>query len=80
MARINFQATLTAVGHRWRNKDIRGISVLKNEVEISQYADDTTLIIDDSENFLISCLQVLDNIREISSLRVNCKKTEALWI
>ena len=40
-----------------------------NDIKLSQYADDTTLILDGLDTF--SC---------VSGLRLNSKKTEALWI
>ena len=45
---------------------------------ISQYADDTTLILDGSEKSLRSAVQILDDFNDtISGLS---SKTEALWI
>ena len=39
------------------NRRIKGIYVDKNEVKISQYADDTTLILDGSRESLVAALQ-----------------------
>ena len=63
-----------------KNCDIKGITVNGSEVIISQYADDTTLILDGSRRSLTTSLKVLDLFSEISGLRLNRKKTEALWI
>ena len=62
------------------NKDIKGITVRGNEIKISQYADDTTLILDGSKKSFTSALFDQELFGEISGLRLNCKKTEILWI
>ena len=51
-----------------------------NEIKISQYADDTTMILDDSKKSFTSVLLDLELFCAISGLRLNNKKTEALWI
>ena len=51
-----------------------------DEVKISQYSDDTTLILDGSEKSLTSATQILDDFGKFSSLKLNDSKTEALWI
>ena len=63
-----------------KNQNIKGIMLSQNEVKISQYADDTSLILDGSRESLISALQVLENFSKVSGLKLNNKKTEALWI
>ena len=50
------------------------------EIKLSQYADDTTLILDGSRDSLLSSLAMLDDFSKISGLRLNDTKTEALWI
>ena len=62
------------------NVSIRGFSLNNNEIKISQYADDTTLILDGSKEALSLALNMLDDFSRISGLRLNDKKTEALWI
>ena len=62
------------------NVSIKGFSLNNNEIKISQYADDTTLILDGSKEALSSALNILDDFSRISGLRLNDKKTEALWI
>ena len=63
-----------------KNETIKGIWVSENEIEVSQYADDTTLILDGSKESLVCVLQVLGNFSLVSGLRSNNRKTEALWI
>ena len=43
-------------------------------------ADDTTLILDGTRESLSGSLQLLDGFYVASGLRLNDKKTEALWI
>ena len=59
------------------NTNIKGISV---KVKISQYADDTTLILDGSLKSLSYSLDLLDDFGKVSGLKLNDRKTEALWI
>ena len=65
---------------RRENKDIKGITVCGNEIKISQYADDTTIILDGSKKSFTSALLDLDLFGVISGLRLNNKKTKVLWI
>ena len=44
------------------------------------YADDTTLILDGTDISAKHSLGLLDSFAEISGLKVNYEKTEALWI
>jgi len=69
------------LGYKIReNKGIKGIIVCGNEINISQYADDTTVILDGSKKSLKSALFDLEIFSGISGLRLNNKKTEILWI
>ena len=63
-----------------KNTNIKGISVNNTEIKLSQYADDTTLILDGSCESLLSSLTMLDDLSKVSGLRLNDRKTEALWI
>ena len=63
-----------------KNPNIRGISINNNDIKISQYADDTTFILDGSREVLISALRVLDEFSSLSGLKLNDTKTETLWI
>ena len=69
------------LGNAMRNHDqIKGICVLGTECKLSQYADDTTLILDGSDNSVHQFFSLLDSFATISDLRINYEKTEALWI
>ena len=63
-----------------RDPSIKGISISQNEIKLSQYADDTTLILDGSQDMLEASLDVIEKFSKISGLRLNNQKTEALWI
>ena len=63
-----------------RNSSIKGIYVDQEEIKISQYADDTTLILNGSQSSFSAALNTLDDFGEASGLKLNSKKTEAIWI
>ena len=63
-----------------KNKDIEGITVCGNEINISHYAEDTTMILDGSKKSFTFALLDLELFGEISGLRLSSKKTEILWI
>ena len=54
--------------------------VKDTEIKLSQYTNDTTLILDGSEKSLSEALRVLESFEKVSGLRLTSKKTEALWI
>ena len=59
---------------------LKEISVNSTEILISQYADDTTLILNGTQESLSAALDTIDNFGITSGLRLNDKKTETLWI
>ena len=61
------------------DNEIKGISVGNVECKLSQYADDTTMILDGSLASLERSFALLDSFGHLSGLRVNCEKTEVLW-
>ena len=63
-----------------KHNNIKGIFVDGQEIKISLYADDTTLILDGSRASFQNSLQILEFFRAISGLRLNLKKRQALWI
>ena len=76
-----FILSVEILGNAIRNHDqIKGISILDSECKISQYADDTTLIPDGSDTSMQQSFSLPDSFAEISGLKVNYDKTEALWI
>ena len=62
------------------DKNLKGISVNGNEFKITQFADDTTLILDGSKSTLLAALNVLEVFGNMSGLKVNMDKTKLVWI
>ena len=62
------------------NNDIHGIIIDHKEYKISQYADDTQLFWNGSENSLRETLDILQKFYTMSGLRMNAEKTKAIWI
>ena len=62
------------------NSRIKGDAVNNSEIKISQYADDTNLILNGEQESLSATLNTIDNFGYLSDLKLNDKKTEALWI
>ena len=63
-----------------QNPNCGGIQLPNDqEVKISQFADDTT-IITSSVDSLKSHLQVIDWFGTVSGLKLNKKKTKAMWL
>ena len=62
-----------------QNKDIKGIFVYDKEHKLSQYADDTSLILDGSASSLFNALDTLELFSNISGLLVNSSKTKIIW-
>ena len=62
------------------NKDIKGIHINNKEFKLSQYADDTQLLLDGFEISLKEALRTLKQYYIMSGLKINVDKTRALWI
>ena len=52
-----------------QRKLLRGLTVCGEEIKLSQYADDTTLILDGSEESLRESLKLLDDFGKMSGLK-----------
>ena len=63
-----------------QNSDIRGICLNGLEIKITQYADDTTLLLDGSQSSLIAALNTLEIFGSYSGLKVNTEKTKVIWL
>ena len=62
-----------------QNKDIKGISIENEETKLLQYADDTTAVLSDMDSAK-TLFELLDVFKDVSGLKINCKKTEGMWI
>ena len=63
-----------------KEKQIKGVCIAKSELKISQFADDTTLILDKEENSFFTALNLLEKFHHLSGLKMNHKKTEIMNI
>ena len=63
-----------------QSSDICGITIGKTTFKLTQFADDTTLILDGSATSLQSAMNILEIFGELSGLKVNCEKTKLIWI
>ena len=61
-------------------KNLKGISINGLEHKITQFADDTTLILDGSKDSLVAALNVLEIFGSMSGLHINTEKTKLIWI
>ena len=57
-----------------KNKEIKGISINGKEYKLSQYADDTQLILDGTEKSLKAALNLLKQFYIMSGLKINVDK------
>ena len=62
------------------NENVKGININRKELLLSQYADDTQIFLDGSEQSLREALSILDRFYAISGLKINVEKTKAIWI
>ena len=60
------------------NKDIKGIEIAGTEYLLSQFADDTTILLDGSEKSLNEALKILNKFAIASGLKLNSNKTRAV--
>jgi hypothetical protein len=58
---------------------ISGIQFNDSEYLASQYADDTSLTLEDDAVSLERCLQIFDKFGDCAGLRANLDKTQAVW-
>ena len=63
-----------------KNQGISGIVIDNIECKISQYADDSTVILDGSNRSLLQTLETLDLFERMSGLKVNEEKTNVVYI
>ena len=62
------------------NPDITGINVGQTQIKLSQFADDTTILLDGSEKSLQATLNTLEIYGHLSSLKINTEKTKLICI
>ena len=62
------------------NEIITGININGKEFRLSQYADDTQIFLDGTEQSLKETLNILKKFYSMSGLKINVEKTRAIWI
>jgi len=62
-----------------KNKEIEGITLGKNEVKLSVFANDLTTFVKNTKSFRL-LVTLLENFGNISGLKINEEKTEAYWL
>ena len=62
------------------NPNIKGITVGQDELKLSQFADDTTILLDGTTKSLQATLNVLEIYGNLSGLKINKEKTKLIWI
>ena len=62
------------------NDNIKGITIDDSETKITQFADDTTLILDGSKSSICNAIKIIENFGDISGLKLNVAKSNFLKI
>ena len=62
------------------NVDIKGICVGAYSFKMTQFADDTTILLDGSHKSLQTALNTLELFGSLSGLKMNTEKTKMVWI
>ena len=62
------------------NQSVRGIKVGNTEFRLTQFTDDTTIILDGTRSPLLAALNMLEVYGSMSGLKVNTDKTKLIWI
>lgn len=63
-----------------KNESIKGFQIDDSVYKLTQYADDTTVILDGSKQSLEHVISTLDTFRHMCGLKINKQKTSAVWI
>ena len=59
--------------------NITGI-IKEDNIKLTQFADDTILILDESQHSLESARNTLEIFADYSGLKMNMEKTKVIWI
>jgi len=62
------------------NINIKGITILDEVYSITQFADDTTLLLDGTQRSLQAALNTIETFGTYSGLKMNKEKTKVIWI
>lgn len=61
------------------SKDIKGIELIGTKFLLSQYVDDTSIMLDGTEHSFKEMLHTLEFYAKMSGLKINIDKTEVIW-
>ena len=68
------------LGHMIRQKkEIKGYTLFQKEIKISQFADDTSLFLDGSQESFQYCVETILEYTKYSGLAMNNEKTKVVW-
>ena len=62
------------------SEQVKGININNVEFLLSQFADDTAICLDGSEESFNETIQILSRFAQMSGLKINFEKTVATWI
>ena len=62
------------------NQNIKGIKIENSECRLTQFTDDTTLLMDGSRESLYAALNMLEIFGSMSGLKMNTMKKKVIWI
>ena len=62
------------------NENIKGISINDKEVKLSQYADDSEILLDGSRQSFEETIQTVQVFGSVSGLLLNTRKTNSIWL
>ena len=62
-----------------QNEVIKGIKIGNEETKLLQFADDTTAVLADTDS-AVKLFEILNLFEIVSGLKINCSKTEGMWI
>jgi hypothetical protein len=60
--------------------NINGVEINDSEFLLNQYADDSSLALEDDPKSLDNAVKLFHKFTECAGLRINIDKTEAIWI
>ena len=63
-----------------QNKNIKGILIRETEYKISQYADDTEIMLEGDKNSFEETVKIINTFGNKSGLFLNVGKTSAIWL
>ena len=61
-------------------KNIKAIKIEDTEYKISQFADDTTFLLEGDRNSFEKLFDILNKFGEVSGLKLNAEKTNNVWL